>query len=61
MAHLVERRHIGATDRRELLDNLSARDALVAQAAMQLANLEQRLLASPMRMASKKAAYGSGL
>ena len=45
MAHLVERRHIGATDRRELLDNLSARDALVAQAAMQLANLEQRLLA----------------
>ena len=41
MAHLIQRRHIGTGDRRELLDNLSARNALVAQAAMQLANLEQ--------------------
>ena len=45
MAHLIQGRHIGTGDRRELLDNLSARDALVAQAAMQLADLEQRLLA----------------
>ena len=45
MTHLIQGRHIGTGDRRELLDNLSARDALVAQAAMQLADLEQRLLA----------------
>ena len=45
IAHLIQRRHIGTGDRRELLDNLSARDALIAQATMQLANLEQRLLA----------------
>ena len=30
MAHLVERRYIGATDRRELLDNLGTRGALIA-------------------------------
>ena len=45
MTHLIQGRDIGTGDRRELLDNLSARDALVAQAAMQLADLEQRLLA----------------
>ena len=45
IAHLIQGRHIGTGDRREPLDNLSAGDALVAQAAMQLADLEQRLLA----------------
>ena len=45
MTHLIQGRHIGTGDRRKLLDNLSARDTFVAQAAMQLADLEQRLLA----------------
>ena len=44
MAHLIQRRHIGTGDRRELLDNLGAWDTLVTQAAMQLTDLEQRLL-----------------
>ena len=45
ITHLIQGRHIGTGNCRELLDNLSAGDALVAQAAMQLTDLEQRLLA----------------
>ena len=44
VVHLIQRRHIGTGDGRESLDNLGAWDALVTQAAMQLADLEQRLL-----------------
>ena len=45
IAHLVERRHIVAGNGRKLLNDLRTRDPFVTQATMQLAGLEQRLLA----------------
>ena len=45
VTNLIERRHVVAGNGCKLLNNLRARDSFVAQAAMQLAGLEQRFLA----------------